>query len=56
MAPVVAPHCRLTHQQKKTICQFSVDNPAMAQAQLQKTGNQSSTEHGHQWATSKHQS
>ena len=36
MAIVVTPRCRLTHQQKKNICQFSVDNPAMAQAQLVK--------------------
>ena len=34
MAPVVTPRCRLTHQQKKNICQFSVENPAMAQAQM----------------------
>ena len=30
----MAPRCRLTHQQKKIICQFSVDNPGMAQAHL----------------------
>ena len=30
----MATRCRLTHQQKKMICQFSVNNPDMAQAHL----------------------
>ena len=31
---MMATRCRLTHQQKKIICQFSVDNPDMAQAHI----------------------
>ena len=34
MASVATNRCRLTHQQKKNICQYSADNLALAQAQL----------------------
>ena len=30
----MAPRCRLTHNQKKDICKFSAENPAMSQANL----------------------